>query len=488
MSGTQKVVKGISSQTIVTIVLGVVEIVTFSIMSRLLTQKDFGYYAAIVAVASVFRALSETGIGSALVQKKKLDKGYINNAFSLCLLIGFVISGALCILSPWLANLVADETMTVPLRFFSATLLCGCLASINISLMQRQLQFIRIGLIELSAQIVTTVVAVLLALKGFGYYAILAKAVLRSIIVLVVSYFACNIRYSFVFDKKEYKNIFNFGGWLMFSSIFRNIANQADRFLISTLISVEALGVYTRPKEFIYTISEKINVIFDSVLFPILSTYQDDKSKLQSSFLSAFYYLNIIGMLVSLLFFCNSELLIRIFFGQEWLNIDVLFMVLSFYSVLLINGRMGDIFLRSLALTKQQFMFRVIQFILAIVFIIGGYRLGLVAIAMAIMISYTIITAIKLFYLAKKMELCAVEIIITMLKSYKLLLCVIPFYMLCNYYLPHTLMGGVIQSVVIFLVVGVLFLVTPQLVGKKYKEEIYTKVVSYIMSRFVRWQ
>lgn len=483
MSGTQKLVKGVSSQTIVTIVLGVVEIVTFSIMSRLLTQKDFGYYAAIVAVAAVFRSLSETGIGSALIQKKDLDRGYINNAFSLCLIFGFVISGALCILSPWLANLVADETMTVPLRLFSTTLLCNCLASINISLMQRQLQFIRIGLIELTAQIITTAVAVLLALKGLGYYAILAKAVLRSFIVLVVSYFACNIRYSFVFDKKEYKSIFNFGGWLMFSSVFRNLANQTDRLLISSLISVEALGVYTRPKEFIYTISEKINAIFDSVLFPILSTYQDDKTKLQSSFLSSFYYLNILGMLVSLLFFCNSEFIIRIFFGQEWLNIDLLFMVLSFYSVLLINGRIGDIFLRSLALTKQQFLFRVCQFVLAIIFIFGGYGLGLVAIAVSIMVSYTIITAIKLIYLAKKLELCMAEIILTMLKSYKFILYVIPFYLLCNYYLPHTLLGGIIQASVIVLIIGILFLGVPQLVGKIYKEDIHAKVLAFVKSK-----
>ena len=49
-SNTTKVLKGVSTQTFITILIGVIEIVSFSIMSRLLTQEDFGYYASITAI------------------------------------------------------------------------------------------------------------------------------------------------------------------------------------------------------------------------------------------------------------------------------------------------------------------------------------------------------------------------------------------------------------------------------------------------------
>ena len=62
LTNTQKVINGVSSQTIVTIVLGIVEIVSFSIMTRLLSQKDFGYYAAIVAVATIFQSLADNSV------------------------------------------------------------------------------------------------------------------------------------------------------------------------------------------------------------------------------------------------------------------------------------------------------------------------------------------------------------------------------------------------------------------------------------------
>ena len=67
-SNTTKVLKGVSTQTLITILIGVIEIVSFSIMSRLLTQEDFGYYAAIAAVTAIFTSFADAGIGSAIVQ------------------------------------------------------------------------------------------------------------------------------------------------------------------------------------------------------------------------------------------------------------------------------------------------------------------------------------------------------------------------------------------------------------------------------------
>ena len=60
-SNTNKALKGMSSQTFVTILLGLVDVVSFSIMSRLLTQQDFGYYAALSAILMIFNSFAETG-------------------------------------------------------------------------------------------------------------------------------------------------------------------------------------------------------------------------------------------------------------------------------------------------------------------------------------------------------------------------------------------------------------------------------------------
>ena len=123
-SNTSKALKGMSSQTLVTIMIAVVELVSFSIMSRLLTKEDFGYYAAVTAILAVFKSLSETGIGSAIIQRKNPDARYINNSFTISLFFGLFLMAFLCALARPIAVMVVDETLTIPLLIMSVTLLC----------------------------------------------------------------------------------------------------------------------------------------------------------------------------------------------------------------------------------------------------------------------------------------------------------------------------------------------------------------------------
>ena len=400
-----------SSQTIVTIVLGVVEIVSFSIMSRLLTQEDFGYYAAITAITAVFASFSETGIGSAIVQQKELTKRYVNNAFTISLLFGGFISLLLFVLAGPLARSVADETMKTPLMLISVTLLLNCLASVNISIIQRKLQFLRIGVIKLIALVVTTIVAIYLAYKGYGYYAILTKAVLSSILTFLLSLFLCKTRFGLALDRRTFKKIFSFSGWLMASVLFRNLAHRVDRLLMPRLLSVSALGAYNRPQEFIGQVSDKISGIFDVALFPVLSGIQDNPIALNSSFRRSMYVMNMFAMLVSLAFMFNSDLLIRIFFGEQWLHLRPVMFVISFSILMNFDGRLADCYLRSLALTKQQFFFRVFETVLNIVGILVGYRWDILGVAIVMIVTNTIAKIVKIFYIGNKVDAKPMKIV-----------------------------------------------------------------------------
>ena len=465
-----------SSQTIVTIVLGMVEIVSFSIMSRLLSKQDFGYYAAIVAVSTIFSSLSSNGIGSAIVQRKELTRQYIDNAFTLSLFIGIAVSGLLCMLSGVLARGVADESMQVPLMLYSTTLLFHCVTSVNMALMQRQLQFLRMGFINLLSLVITTIVAIVLALRGYGYYAILTKAILGSAISVMLSYFAAHAKYRVRFEVTIMKQIFGFSGWLMASSLFRNFANQIDRLLMSSLFSVATLGVYSRPKEFISSITDKCNSIFDTTLFPILSSIQDEEKRITKSYKVTLYFLNLVGMLLSMCFFCNSELIIRIFFGEEWLHINTLFQVVSLSSVLYVNGRVGDIYLRSLGLTRSQFFFRVGQLVATVALIFLVYRQGILAVAIAAMVGYMIIALSKVVYISRHIHLNIHEALICIVKGWQFMLVIVPFYAVCNYLLPHTVSYNVMQAALFVLMLIALFLIFPSFVGRYYKEYAYTRI------------
>lgn len=452
-------------------------------MSRLLSQQDFGYYAAITAVTSIFAAFSDAGIGSAIVQRKNINQEYLNNAFTLCLLFGLFGSSLLLCFSGPAARYVADESMKVPLMLVSVTLLTGTLSSVSFGIMHRKLQFLRMGIIRISASIVTTIVSIILAIKGFGYYAILAKTILYSIITLIVAFIAAHTRYHLAFNLKLYKEIFGFGGWLMASSFFRKIAEQIDRLMMSSLFSVEILGMYSRPKEFIYNMTGRLCEIFDSSLFPVLSSIQDEQGRLIKSYQSALYYLNLIGLMITLTFSFNSELIIRIFLGEEWMNVNTLFIVLSLSGILMINGSLGDIFLRSLAFTKQQFFLRILQAVASVLLILLAARLGVLAVAFAYLVSYGLVVIVKMDFISNRINYGIKNSLLDILKAYKVLLFFVPPYFLCVAFIPNTVVFNLVK-LSIFGVISVLFLlVFPNCAGEKYATEMHSKVIGLIKSK-----
>lgn len=484
-SNTNKVLKGVSTQTLVTFLTGIVEIVGFSIMSRLLSQQDFGYYAAVTAVAAIFSAFSDAGIGSAIVQRKVLDQKYIDNAFTLCLLFGLFGSLLLVACSGPAARYVADETMKVPLMLVAITLLTGTLSSVNFSIMQRNLQFLRMGIIRISALLFTTVVSIILAVKGFGYYAIIAKVILYSLICLAVSWFAVRTRYHLSFDKKVFKEIFSFGGWLQASVFFRKIADQIDRLMMSSLFSVSTLGMYSRPKEFINSMTGKVTDIFDSSLFPVLSSIQDENERFMNSYQSALYYLNIVGLMITLSFMFNSELIIRVFLGSEWMNVNTLFIVLSFSGICMMNGSLGDIFLRSLAFTKQQFFLRVLQAVTSITFILIAAHWGVLAVACAYIIAYGVVVLVKMFFISNKIHYGFVNSLLVIVKSYRVALIYIPVYLLCQHLFSNTVTFNIIKLSIFCILSLLLFIFFPGIVGSKYKMEMHRRIVALFVKRVV---
>ncbi|MBO4573974.1 MAG: oligosaccharide flippase family protein [Bacteroidales bacterium] len=486
-SNTGKAIKGMSSQTIVTLVLGVAEVIGFSVMSRLLTKEDFGYYAAITAVTMIFQSFSETGIGSALIQKKNPDSHYVNNAFTLSLIVGLFLSLLLCVLSRPLSIAVVDTPkMTFPLILMSITILGHCLVSVNISIMYKRLEFLKVGLINLIAFMVSITVEILLALRGFGYYAIIARATLVTIVTLILSYFYAHTGFRLELDKQSFKDIFGFSGWLMASSVVRNLSQQVDKLMMTRLLSVEALGAYNRPKEFITKIAGKLNGIFDTALFPVLSDVQDNKQSLQNALSKSLYYLNIFGMVIGTSFIFNSELVIRIFFGQEWLSLKLLVQIFSFYLILNVDGRLMDCFIRSIGKTKAQFYFRVVQLLITVAGLAIGAQWGMHGVAVAVIAANFIMVIIKLFYVSSFIGFNRNDAIKTILSSWQFILILIPAYIATQLMLPNTIIGNCIQAGVYVILVGLLFFAFPIMVGKRYKNEIYYKMIDVVRKKIFK--
>ncbi len=455
--------------------MGGLEILYFSIISRLLSKVDFGYFAAIMGVMSICMSLSEAGLGSAVIQKKDASKQHISSAFTLSIILGLICATALFLASPWIADLIADDTLVIPLRLMSSTIFLHSIISVGNAILYRNLNFKRIGFNSIIAYITSSCIAIAMAANGFGLYAVISAYIINSILLAILVYgFSVKIP-SLGIDKKESKGIISFGGWLTAGVVLNNIGNQLDKLVLSKWLSVEALGSYNRPAGFVSSINTKIHSIFDTVLFPMLSDIQDDTKKVTNVFYRAVSLLNSFSVIFAAIFFFNAELIVTIFFGASWFDIVPIMQIGSIGVIFSIDHRLVDCFFRSLNYVKTGTQLRLIGVGLTLTSLYIGVQYGIIGVAWGILIANLILVLIKMITLAVKVKANIGSMFTTWLLAWKS--AIIPIIVGGIYMvLPHTIISNIVFALIFGITIAIEFVFFPQLVGHEYQLSVYPYV------------
>lgn len=455
--------------------MGGLEILYFSIISRLLSKVDFGYFAAIMGVMSICMSLSEAGLGSAVIQKKDASKQHISSAFTLSIILGLICATALFLASPWIADLIADDTLVIPLRLMSSTIFLHSIISVGNAILYRNLNFKRIGFNSIIAYITSSCIAIAMAANGFGLYAVISAYIINSILLAILLYgFSVKIP-SLGIDKKESKGIISFGGWLTAGVVLNNIGNQLDKLVLSKWLSVEALGSYNRPAGFVSSINTKIHSIFDTVLFPMLSDIQDDTKKVTKVFYRAISLLNSFSVIFASIFFFNAELIVTIFFGTSWLDIVPIMQIGAIGAIFSIDHRLVDCFFRSLNYVKIGTRLRLLGVGVTLTSLYIGAQHGIIGVAWSILIANLILVLIKMITLAVKVKANIGSMFTTWLLAWKS--AIIPIIVGGIYMvLPHTIISNIVFALIFGITIAIEFAFFPQLVGQEYLSSVYPYV------------
>lgn len=394
------------SQTAIVVIKAIVSLVYFSFMSRLLTPDDFGYFALIMAVVSVLNSLSEAGLGSAIIQKKEAPKAFISTAFTLSAVLGLAFGLFLLLSANYLSGFLADsDILTKPLMMLAPVVFLQAVNSITWSLYMRKLDFFKFGILQVIANILANILGVILAYKGFGFYAIVwvtiaDQAFLTLILVVLRKYV-----FSFMICGKYVREILSYGGWLTASVITRNLTSEIDKVIIGKLLPIADLGAINRPSGFVSRISSQCNGIFDTILFPILSSVQDNKEKVRNAFIKAISIIVVMSATLGACVILGSKYVIDIFFGNQWEFLQPILMLFGLGMIFDGFSRICDCFFRSLGVVKQYFMMRLINGILVISLVTIGCFHGLLGVAVCLVIANALSVTVKFIVIKRYVDI-----------------------------------------------------------------------------------
>lgn len=320
MAGTA--LRGLSWSMTAALGQTVLQLVAMVVLSRLVSVREFGLAAATTVVMSLAVMVSQLGLGPALVQARRLDKADIATAFFLSTLLGVLLGGALFLLAPVVGPLVGLPAGASYLQLVSVALVLGGFGAVASSLLQRQLRFRDLALVQLGSYGVGYFgTAVTLAYLGLGTAALIWGQIAQSLLLAV----AC-----FALERHDLRprripvmaasgrRLLRFGSGYSLSQLGNWVGNNGDNLVVTSVLGPVALGLYSRAYQLLVQPANLLGAVSDKVLFPALSHIQDDRDRLARAYVLANTLIAVVTAPASVLLAVLAPELVAVLLGPRW--------------------------------------------------------------------------------------------------------------------------------------------------------------------------
>jgi len=295
-----------------------VQFIISIILARLLSPSDFG----LVGMAMVFIAISRTfidlGFSSALIQNQKNTTLTYSSVFILNLSIGIILTLLFFSLAKPIGVFYENDTIEYLVLWLAPTLFFGALSMVQIAILKKELQFKELSIRLLIAGLLSGIIGVILALLGYGVYALAIQFLLNSIINTIVLWRVSKWRPQFNFSFGEIKKLLSFSTYTFLGQSLNQIINKLDALVIGKLFSPATLGFFTRAESLNSLIATYTSGSLSKVFFPAMSTLQDEPEQFRRIFLKVISIVSFLTFFLSGFFILSSEFLIITLFGEKW--------------------------------------------------------------------------------------------------------------------------------------------------------------------------
>ena len=298
-------------------------------LSRLLSKEDFGLVAMVGVLISFLRIFREAGLSTATVRHDKITHAQVSNLFWANVALGTVAALVGAAVSPVMAWFYRDPRLVIVTVLLSSTFLLSGAAVQHLALLNRQMRFKAMALVDVGSMTFGLVVGVVMALKGYGYWSLVGSQLGTSFGELILAWSVCHWRPQLPKSRSGTRGLLKFGASLTYDSLLRRVTGGADTLLIGRYYGAGPLGIYTRGMALIMRPLDQFVTPFDMVFVPILSRLQDQPERYRRIFLHVFGAIAMAGFPLAGILLGLSRPLVLVLLGARWTEVTPVFAALA---------------------------------------------------------------------------------------------------------------------------------------------------------------
>lgn len=298
------------------------------ILARLLTPEDYGSIGMLAIFMSLAEVFIDAGFGSALIQKKTPSQIDYSTVFYFNIGMSLVLYVLLFFCAPAIASYYRMPILCKVLRVQGLILFIYAFNIIQRNQIRKNLQFKKLSTITIITSIISLVITVIMAYRGYGVWALVTQNLIGALIPCVFFWVTTQWHPTLEYSWASFKELFGFGSYMLLTHLFTTFSQKLSGLLVGRWFNSATMGYYSKASTTVDYASSSISGVMLQTTYPLYSAVQDDKERLSNiikRIASTLAYLSV--PLIFLLILIAKPLLILLY-SERWVACVPYFQIL----------------------------------------------------------------------------------------------------------------------------------------------------------------
>lgn len=260
-----------------------ISFVVFIILSRLLAPEDIGLVAFALIVIELGKIIVNAGFAQAVVRHPTWDESYAATCFYLNLLLAALLTAVVFFAVAPLIAFYYDARAEALVKVLSIIFFLEGAKAVHDGKLKRDFNFRAIALRTVAAGLLSGIVGVMLALQGYGVWALVGQQLVNQLIITLSTWKVARWMPGWHFSVEYTRSLLGFSTPLMLAQLISNLANYAYEILIGLLIGPAALGFFRVGGRVLFIMQEIVIKPFELALLPALARLDERSARAQAA-------------------------------------------------------------------------------------------------------------------------------------------------------------------------------------------------------------
>jgi O-antigen/teichoic acid export membrane protein len=296
----------------------VVQVVGTVVLARLLTPADFGVVTMATTFSLLLASFGLNGFTEAVIQFEEMDHYTASNLFWLNSGGGLVLAMAFAAGGSLLARLYHNPLVANVAQGVSLAIFIGATSVMHLALLKRAMRFGATSTNDFVGRVVYTAVPILLASRGWGYWALVAGIVAQQLGLTIGAWWLCQWIPSLPRRTGKTGAAIRFAAKVYGQFSLRYSTRNVDNLLVGWQFNAVALGFYKKAFDLFALSASQLTAPMDNVALAALSRLNQDPARFRRYFANALGIIAFVGMAVSTDLTLVGRDVVRLVLGAQW--------------------------------------------------------------------------------------------------------------------------------------------------------------------------